>query len=89
MNGEPYQVEDVCRSDLLRSLLAEEEETLASVGGPGNVVVGRFGLLTTEVRGEVLLLDGVGTEPEVLLLEDEAPRERMLAIAVENLIISC
>lgn len=61
---------------LLSSLLGEEEETLASVRGPGGVLVGSLGLLATEIAVEVLGLDGVGSEEEKLLLEDEAPVAR-------------
>jgi hypothetical protein len=60
---------------LLSSLLGEEEETLAGVGGPGGVLVGSLGLLATEVAGEVLGLDSVSAEEEELLLEDQAPTE--------------
>jgi hypothetical protein len=58
---------------LLSSLLREEQETLASVCGPGGILVSSLGLLATEVAGEVLGLNGLGSEVEELLLKEEAP----------------
>ena len=69
-----HQVDDTSRAGLLRSLLGEEEKTLASAGSPGGVLVSNLGLLATEVARELLGLNGVGAEEEELLLKDEAPR---------------
>ena len=74
IKSKTYQVDDASGVSLLSSLLGEEKETLASVGGPGGVLVGSLGLLATEVAGQVLGLNGLGSEVEELLLEDEAPR---------------
>jgi hypothetical protein len=71
---ETYQVDDTSRVSLLSSLLGEEEQALASVGGPSGVLVSNLGLLATEIAREVLGVDGVGAEEEELLLEDEAPK---------------
>lgn len=71
-----YQVEDTVWGGLLSGLLAEEQETLSGVCCPGYVLVGGIlDLLSAKVAGESLGLDGLSTEPEKLLLEDEAPVE--------------
>jgi hypothetical protein len=69
-----YEVDNSSRAGLVGSLLAEVEETLSSVRRPGGVVVRNVWLLTTEVGGKVLGFDRFRTEPEKLLLENEAPR---------------
>lgn len=69
-----YQVDDT----LGGGLVTEEKETLASVRGPGGVVVSSLGrLLGLQVRRQVLGLDGVRSEPEELLGVDEVPRRHV------------
>lgn len=41
-------------------------------------MVGDIRLLTSKVAGQVLGLDRLGSEPEVLLLEKEAPDEKLV-----------
>ena len=52
---------------LVGRLLAEEQETLASLGSPGSKSV------VLEEGGDGLGVDGISTEPEVLLGVDEVP----------------
>lgn len=55
-------------------LVAAEQETLAGLGGPGNVGLSGAGrLLGLGVVGEGLLLEGVGAEEEELLGADQVP----------------
>ena len=56
------------RSGLIR-LLAEEEETLASLGGPGGNVVRDIGGLVSLEAADGLQIDGLVSEPEELLGE--------------------
>lgn len=50
MTSFAYQVDDAGRGSLLAGLLGEEQETLASVCSPSNVLAGGvLCLLTTEV----------------------------------------
>lgn len=56
---------------LLVSVLGEEEQTLASLAGPGDDRVGNFRLFATEVLPQVGRVDGLVAEPEVLLGEAE------------------
>lgn len=77
---ETYQVDDASRVGLLGSLLGEEQQTLSGVGSPGGVLVGSLWLLATKVAGEVLALNGLSSQVEELLLEDEAPARQWLAI---------
>jgi hypothetical protein len=66
---------------LLTGLLAEVQETISGVCGPGNIFAGSILLLlTTEVAGESLVLDWLGAEPEKLLLEDQTPIENSLSV---------
>lgn len=61
---------------LLSWLLAEEQEALAGVCCPSYVLVGGIlNFLAAKVAGESLGLDRLSTEPEKLLLENEAPIE--------------
>lgn len=54
--------------------LAVEEHALASLGSPrGNLVSNLGGLLLLQVGGQGLRIDGIGTEPEQLLLVQEVP----------------
>jgi hypothetical protein len=65
-----YQADDA-RGVLL---ITNEEKTLASLGGPGDVRVSSLGgLLALEVVGESLGLNGVSAEEEELLGGDEVP----------------
>jgi hypothetical protein len=69
-----YEVEDAVWGSLLTGLLAEVQQTLSSVCGPGSILVsGILLLLTTEIAGESLVLDWLGAEPEKLLLKDQTP----------------
>ncbi len=66
---------------LLTGLLAEVQETVSGVCGPGNILVGSILLLlTTEVAGESLVLDWLGAEPEKLLLENQTPIEKSMSV---------
>jgi len=77
-----YQVEDTSGGSLVSGLLAEEQEALASVRGPGCIVVGSGGLLlSAKIAREALGLNGLSTEPEELLLEDKAPRKSNKLVA--------
>lgn len=54
--------------------VAEEEETLTGVRGPGDVAVGSLGrLLGLKVLCERFGLEGVGAEEEELLAGNQAP----------------
>ena len=65
-----YQADDARRS----LLVANEKKTLSGVRGPGNVMVGSLGgLLSLEVVGERLGLNGVAAEVEELLAGNEVP----------------
>lgn len=64
-----YQVNESGWGSLVASLLAEIQETLASLGRPGRVVVANLWLLATEIAGQALDLDRVSSEPKELLLE--------------------
>jgi hypothetical protein len=55
------------------TLLVEEEQTLASLGGPGSDGVCNIGLLAAEEQVEVLGLDGSIAKPELLLGGDQGP----------------
>jgi hypothetical protein len=60
-------------------LLAQEQEALASMRGPGSIVVSSGSLLlSAQVAGKVLGPNGLGAEPEELLLEDQTPEEMKL-----------
>ena len=59
---------------LLARLLAVEQEALASLGGPGGNAVADLGdLLGLQVARQILGIDGIGTEPEILLGVEEFP----------------
>lgn len=58
---------------LLFGVLGEEKETLAGLACPGSCGVCDFCLVTTEVRSELVVGDGLLAEPEVLLGELQAP----------------
>ena len=65
-----YQADDA-RGVLL---VTNEEKTLASLRGPGDVRVSSLsGLLALEVVGESLGLNGLSAEEEELLGRDEVP----------------
>lgn len=67
---ETHQVDDTSGG----LLVAGEEETLAGVGGPGNVVESSLGvLLALLVSLEGLDLHGLVTEEEELLAGDQVP----------------
>ena len=73
-----YQIKDSSRGSLFASLLGEEEQTLAGVCSPGDVLAGGIlCLLAAQVAGKGLRLDGLGSKVEEFLLEDEAPRFRV------------
>lgn len=73
---ETYQVDYTSGS----LLVAGEEETLASVGGPGDVVDGSLGvLLAPLVDIERLGLQGLVAEEKELLAGDQVPGSKMLA----------
>lgn len=59
-------------SDLVR-LLAEEEKTLASLGGPGGNVVRNIGGLVSLEAADGLQVDSLVSEPEELLGEEKVP----------------
>lgn len=68
-----YQLNDTSRG-LLVSLLGVEQETLAGLRGPRHDVVGDIsGLLVLEIGGQLLVAQGIGTEPEVSLGVDDVP----------------
>lgn len=54
-------------------LLAEEEETLASLGGPGSDVVGNISNLVGLEVGGSLQVNSIRAEPEELLGVNEVP----------------
>jgi hypothetical protein len=59
-----YQADNVGRV----LLVADEEETLTGVGGPGKVAAGILSrLLGLDIVGECLGLEGLGAEEEELL----------------------
>lgn len=65
-----YQVDDAMGG----LLVADEQKTLASVGSPGDVVLGNLDvLLGLLVGGENLGLDGLVAEEEEGLAGDEVP----------------
>ena len=64
-----YEVDKANWGTLLSGMLAEVEQTLAGLRRPGSVVVANLWLLATEVVGEALHLNGIGSEPEKALLE--------------------
>lgn len=65
-----YQVDDVRRS----LLVTTEEETLASVGSPGNVVDGSLGVLLALLVGvEGLGLESLRTEEKEILATEQVP----------------
>jgi hypothetical protein len=69
-----YKVEDTGWRGLVGGLLAEEQESLSGVCGPGGVLVGNIlELLTAKVASESLVLNWLSAEKEKLLLENEAP----------------
>ena len=54
-----------------------EEETLAALGGLGNIGMGNFiGLFIAQIGGEVIVLQGRVTQPEILFGEDQPPSNR-------------
>lgn len=58
----------------LIAFLAVEEQTLSGLGSPGSDMVGNVGgLLILQVCSELVLGNGIGAEPEVLLGVDEVP----------------
>ncbi|KAI6761303.1 hypothetical protein HG531_001856 [Fusarium graminearum] len=64
-------------------LVTNEEKTLASLGGPGDVRVSSLdGLLALKVVGESLGLDGVSAEEEELLGGDKVPGGVWLALGL-------
>ena len=71
-----YQVQNTGRSSLVLSALSEEEETLAGDAGPGSVGVGHIRLLAVEIGREMLVSDGLLSEPEELLREPQAPETK-------------
>lgn len=68
-----YQREDTSGGGLVLSALGEEQQTLAGLAGPGGERVRDGGLLSLEVLGEGLDLNGLVVEVEVALDEAEAP----------------
>jgi hypothetical protein len=68
-----YKVDGTVGRSLV-ALLAEEEEALASLGGPRGDVVGNISDLVGLERGDGLQVNRVGTEPEELLGVEEVPR---------------
>lgn len=70
MRIDAYQVDDAMGG----LLVANEQKTLAGVGGPSDVVLGNLDvLLSLLVGGENFSLDGIGAEEEESLAGDEVP----------------
>lgn len=68
-----YQLDSTSRGGLV-ALLAVEQKTLSSMGGPGDDVVRNLSsLLALQIRNKLVLGDGFGTEPEVVLGVDQVP----------------
>ena len=71
-----YQVDDATGGPLV----ANEEEALASVGGPGHVGVGNVSrLLGPAVAGQAAGLHSLAAEEEELLAGDQVPAKPRLA----------
>lgn len=68
-----YKVDGAVGGSLV-TLLAVEEEALASLGGPRGHMVGNLGDLVGLERADRLQVDGVRAEPEELLGVEEVPR---------------
>ena len=66
-----YQLNSTLGSSLV--LLSEEQETLASLGGPSVDVVSDVSDLVGLERRNSLEVDGLSAEPEELLGVDEVP----------------
>lgn len=65
-----YQADDTGRV----LLIADEEETLTGVGGPGDIAVGSLSwLLGLKVVGKCLRLKGVGAKEEELPAGNQVP----------------
>lgn len=62
-----YQVNGAGGSSLVGALLVDEKQSLASLGCPGSEVV------VLQQCGDLLNIDGLGTEPEELLGVDKVP----------------
>lgn len=89
MTSVTNQVDDTSGCGLLTGLLGEEQETLASVCSPGDVLAGGIlRLLTTEVTRECLGLNWLGSEVEEFLLEDQAPETKM-SVLMQLFLIGC
>lgn len=69
---------DGANGSSLVALLVEEEETLAGLSSPGSDVVGNIGDLVGLERADGLEVDGIGAEPEELLVVEEVPAEKSL-----------
>ncbi|VUC29669.1 unnamed protein product [Clonostachys rosea] len=77
-----YQVDDAGR----RLLVTNEQKTLGSLGGPGNVGVGGLGrLLGSLVGGKSLGLEGLGAKEEELLAGNQVPACTLCTAAVNIL----
>lgn len=67
-----YEVNGALGSGLVGPL-AEEEQTLAGLGSPGSNVVGDTGSLVGLEGRQGLGVDGIRSEPEVLLRVENVP----------------
>lgn len=75
------KVDDVGRS----SLVTSEEETLAGMSSPGNVVDGVLGSLLGLLVGlKSLGLNGVRAEEEELFAGNQVPRAELLAFTMSS-----
>ena len=66
----------------LVGLLAEEEETLASLGSPSSNMVRNIGGLVSLEVADGLQIDGLVAEPEELLGEEEVPGNNNVSFAI-------
>ena len=68
-----YEGENAKGSRLVLRTLGEEQQTLASLAGPGSSRTGDSGFLALEEGGELLGFDGLLAEVEETLGEAKAP----------------
>jgi hypothetical protein len=72
-----YELDDAMGSSLV-TLLAVEQETLASLGSPGGHMVGDLRNLVGLERGDRLQVNWLRTEPKELLGVDKVPYDALV-----------